>query len=50
MSTEPANPSREPAHSPKGTDSPASVHSSGVNIIDARIRNAPLAIVVNVNP
>ena len=48
--TEPAKPSSEPAHSAAGTASPASMHSRGVKMIEARIRKAPFAIVVNMNP
>ena len=48
--TLPAKPSTAPAQSPAGTASPASVHSRGVKMMDARIRNAPFAIVVIDSP
>lgn len=48
--TEPAKPSSDPAHSAAGTASPATVHSRGVKMMEARIRKAPFAIVVNMNP
>ena len=46
----PANPSSAPAHSPRGTASPAMVLRMGVKMMDARIRNAPFAIVVSCSP
>ena len=46
----PANPSSAPAQSPRGTASPAMVLRMGVKMMDARIRNAPFAIVVSCSP
>ena len=46
----PANPSNAPAQSPRGTASPAMVLRMGVKMMDARIRNAPFAIVVSCSP
>ncbi len=46
----PAKPVRAPTHRPTGTASPAMVHRMGVKMMDALIKNAPFAIVVNVNP
>ena len=46
----PAKPIRAPAQSPAGTASPAIVQRMGVKMMDALIRNAPLAIVVKVQP
>lgn len=46
----PAKPTSAPAQSPSGTASSAAVHSTGVNTMDALIKNAPFAIVVNVKP
>lgn len=48
--TLPAKPRQAPAHSPRGTASPAMVHRMGVNTIDALIRKAPFAIVVMDSP
>ena len=46
----PAKPVRAPTQSPTGTASPAIVQRIGVNMMDALMRKAPLAIVVKVKP
>jgi len=46
----PAKPSSAPAHSPRGTTSPAIVLRMGVKTMDARIRKAPFAMVVSCRP
>jgi hypothetical protein len=46
----PAKPVRAPTQSPTGTASPAIVQRMGVKMMEALMRKAPFAIVVNVKP